>query len=553
MAECYLDNLAVRLESVRPGKGQGYRRFLVFAELTKSKKGAEYVALFTYFSFQSFIRTIICSGPRQVVNGLTLYAVWNAKGVGTEFGQIDSSSVGSTLSGFFQKIKLLAGQDVQQSLILSGMLFSMIVWLFYFIFLVAAVIFYVTFLWHWIPKSDNGLSGYCERKINKRLMQIVSIKVNKAIAEEERARLKAGMLAAQKTGEKPILERQATIPNVESPADQDKLPEMPMLNRNDTMTTLPAYTSRPASPGGFELDALDQKRPMPSRSNTTVSNSTAFSSRAPLMPGASEMGYGRPSSPAPSVPSVDLNNYPPVRPGTAASNRNMGPPMGSGLQRTQTNGSSYSQGYTASPATYSSETMPSMPRPVRSPTAPADGSHHRLHPSQGSMDSMRGAAARPYPSSRPTYDDYSSIPRRPSNATSSGGSMGGQPYPSSRPTYDDYTSIPRRGSNAASSVGSMGGQPSPRTPGPMNGPVPAYASMRSATNPLQGRPGGPQINVYPTPQRNMTAPVPQRQQPSSDDYFNRPPTAQSQRGPAGRGPGGYGGYGPDLERGGPRY
>lgn len=52
VAECFLDSLAARLESSRMGKGQGYRRFLVFAELTKSKKGAEYVALFTYFSFQ---------------------------------------------------------------------------------------------------------------------------------------------------------------------------------------------------------------------------------------------------------------------------------------------------------------------------------------------------------------------------------------------------------------------------------------------------------------------------------------------------------------------
>lgn len=52
VAETFLDNLAVRLESIRAGSGQGWRRFLVFAELTKSKKGAEYVALFTYFSFK---------------------------------------------------------------------------------------------------------------------------------------------------------------------------------------------------------------------------------------------------------------------------------------------------------------------------------------------------------------------------------------------------------------------------------------------------------------------------------------------------------------------
>lgn len=51
----YLDDLAVRVQSARVlGKnGRGWKRFLVFAELTKSKKGAEYVALYSYFSFQS--------------------------------------------------------------------------------------------------------------------------------------------------------------------------------------------------------------------------------------------------------------------------------------------------------------------------------------------------------------------------------------------------------------------------------------------------------------------------------------------------------------------
>ena len=48
----YLDPLAVRIESVRVGKGRGWRRFLVFAALTKGRKGSEYVALFTYFSFE---------------------------------------------------------------------------------------------------------------------------------------------------------------------------------------------------------------------------------------------------------------------------------------------------------------------------------------------------------------------------------------------------------------------------------------------------------------------------------------------------------------------
>ena len=53
VAQSYLDPLAVRIQSIRTGKeGRGWKRFLVFAELTKSKKGADYVALFSYFSFE---------------------------------------------------------------------------------------------------------------------------------------------------------------------------------------------------------------------------------------------------------------------------------------------------------------------------------------------------------------------------------------------------------------------------------------------------------------------------------------------------------------------
>jgi hypothetical protein len=53
VAASYLDPLAVRVQSIRMGsRGRGWRRFLVFTALTKGRKGAEYVALFTYFSFE---------------------------------------------------------------------------------------------------------------------------------------------------------------------------------------------------------------------------------------------------------------------------------------------------------------------------------------------------------------------------------------------------------------------------------------------------------------------------------------------------------------------
>lgn len=53
IAESYLDPLAVILQSIRvSSRGRGWRRFLVFAELTKSKKGTDYIALFVYFQFK---------------------------------------------------------------------------------------------------------------------------------------------------------------------------------------------------------------------------------------------------------------------------------------------------------------------------------------------------------------------------------------------------------------------------------------------------------------------------------------------------------------------
>ena len=56
VAESYLDPLAVQLQSMR---GKGWKRFLVFTELTNSRKGADYVALFVYFQFMSTCLSLV--------------------------------------------------------------------------------------------------------------------------------------------------------------------------------------------------------------------------------------------------------------------------------------------------------------------------------------------------------------------------------------------------------------------------------------------------------------------------------------------------------------
>ncbi|KAI0204564.1 hypothetical protein F4808DRAFT_448723 [Astrocystis sublimbata] len=371
VAECYLDNLAVRLESVRFGSGQGWRRFLVFAELTKSKKGAEYVALFSYFSLQSWIRVLVCSGPRQAVNALTLYGIYILN-----LTPDDSSSFESTIGGFFSNIKALAGENTRQAVILSGMLFTLVIWVFSFLFLLAGILFYVFFLWHYIPRQDGGLHGYCERKANKRLKSIVTKKINKALAKEDLKWTKTQGKATDSAGGSLGPERQATLPLFMDVEKGDALPEMPMLNRNDTMATLPAYTSRPGSIGSMELGALDQKRPIPSRqaTNATTISNASYSSRAPLVASAAEMGFDRSASPAPSLPNLDYNAY-------------QGPPR---LGMTGPNGS-----FDRLPpmnALRSQNTLPSMPERARSPASP-----YSMNGRPASPYSMNGRASPSHP------------------------------------------------------------------------------------------------------------------------------------------------------------
>ncbi|KAK2627079.1 hypothetical protein QTJ16_003045 [Diplocarpon rosae] len=440
VAENFMDSLAVRLQSIRLGEGRGWRRFLVFSELTKSRKGAEYVALFTFFGFQSWIRIILCQGPRQVLNALTLWAVVQS---------FDSSAgdAGSTLLKFFKNVGKLADENHQQAVVYSGMLFTLVIWTFGALSLLLSALFYVFFLWHYIPNADGGLTGYCERKVNRRLAKIVSVKVNKALEEEDR-RLRKLDAKAVKNGEKPLV-RQATLPTLFAEKTEDSLPAMPMLHRNDTMTTLPQYSSRPGTPSGqpplppLDFSQFDQKRPTTSRSGTA----STFGSNAPLMGHASDMGHARAGSPAPLLPPLNIEAYPapPQRTMTAnshTSNWSRGPPPAGPPRIPSAMGD---RGHTASPMSLhhpglmngSHADSYGRPRPravgesrSNTPAGPAPSMSHRNpyeqrlpHHSSSSQSSLDGPVG---PSTYASYQPYN--PARSASPGPGGPSYPAQPY-----------------------------------------------------------------------------------------------------------------------------
>ncbi|EKD16672.1 uncharacterized protein L3040_001411 [Drepanopeziza brunnea f. sp. 'multigermtubi'] len=447
VAENYLDSLAVRLQCIRLGKGRGWRRFLVFSELTKSKKGAEYVALFTFFSFQTWIRIIFCQGPRQVLNALTLWAVVKS---------FDSTAgnAGSTILKFFENVEKLADENHLQAVVYSGMLFTLVIWAFGALCLLLSALFYILFLWHYIPNADGGLSGYCERKVNRRLASIVSVKVNKALEKEDRKLQKLDAEAAKK-GE--MGRRQATLPTLLDHKSSDGFPAMPTLYRQDTATTLPVYASRPGTPASqppfpdLAAGRFDQMRPTPSRMGTHSSSG----SNAPLMSHASDMGYARSGSPAPSLPPLDAAGYPapPQRSMTANSNAshwNRGPPGSPRMPSAMG-----ARGYAASPVSYENTSavgngprMDAYGRPLpraidnlrsQTPLGPAPSMGRRspfdqgsIHGSQGPQDSLGGFAP---PNSAP-YQSYDSSVRSASpgpGTPSYPGNNQQQPYRTASP------------------------------------------------------------------------------------------------------------------------
>ncbi|KAK4043102.1 hypothetical protein C8A01DRAFT_13294 [Parachaetomium inaequale] len=537
VAECFLDSLAARLESIRMGNGRGWKRFLVFAELTKSKKGAEYIALFTFFSFQSWIRTILCSGPRQAINALTLYSVYQAR------LQIDQASFESSLADFFDKIRALATEEPRQAVILSGMLFTLVVWIFSFLSLLLAALFFVFFLWSYIPREDGGLSGFCERKVNKRLKQIVSIKINKAMAEEERKRKKAELKAAKKNGGDRPMTMKPSLP-VLGDDNFAEMPSMPSLSRADTFASFTEKPSRPSTPGSFEMNALGRKPPMPLRSGTKGTMASQYSAQTSLLGGAAEMGTTRSESPTPTLPPVELDGYPPVRTATSSTNRSYGPAPPH-LQRMASNGSSL-RGYTASPATFASDPMPSLPPPVLSPVGsfnnyrgpgpnqprlpypgddrlPQRGDTRSPYPEDNALpypgdnrQPQRGDTRSPYPGenrlpqrgdTRSPYpvDNRSPYPRD-NKLPSPFAEDSSLPYPGDiRSPFDDQSS--GRASPAPSTTTFRSNPMSPRGLGPDGYP------LRSATNPMPPR--GPQPQ-FPPP-RAMTQPMQPFHQPTDSN------------------------------------
>lgn len=280
------------------------------------------------------MRIIFAEGPRQLLNAQTLYSVMQADLVPA--GAHAAKDGHSPIAQFWINLQILASHNREQAAILFGMLFTLIIWILSLISLLLACIFYVTFLWHHVPKRDGSLARYCRRKIDTRLSKIVSVKVNKARAREDRLRARAA--AGTNSGDRPPqVKRQPTIPMLD---DDDQSSKPSTLTRQTTQNTFssgpsrhdagtPILSRQPTIP---DVASMIDRPDGPSRSTTqsTARSNDSYGSGAPLMGAVGGMGYG---------PSRNYSKPPPLR---SASDRSFtyGPPP---MSRKPTSGSQSTQ------------------------------------------------------------------------------------------------------------------------------------------------------------------------------------------------------------------
>ncbi|USP79535.1 uncharacterized protein yc1106_06809 [Curvularia clavata] len=529
VTECYLEPLAVIWQSMRvTSSGQGWRRFLVFAELTKSKKGVNYIALFVYFQFKSALLIIIAQGPRIAINAMTLYAVMQAQIIpGGDHAAKDRSNI----EQFFMNIKTMIDTgNRQETIIYFTMLFSLVIWVIAALSLIVASLLYIFFLWHYIPKADGSLTNYCRRKVETRLERIVGKKIRKAI-EKQNQQLKKEEQRAIKKGEFDASKSRPTLPNIGN--DDDDTSTIFSLQRSDTMstnTTLPPYAPPQSNSGRSlitkpSLPTLDERPDALRRSESqfTTFSTTSYGSNAPMLSQAGNMGR---ASPAPPMPPLDRTvtgpfsqqsnlPYSSDRPFTPMSQGRASPmPQRGPLPRVDTSYSTHVP-YGSEPGLVSplandarsiSQAQSNRPYQEFSPynsRGPATGPEYELSPVEGSATAE---ISRDY---YPDPNDY-------------------QP-----PQVPD---ILRAGSPAMSQVG--GPLPRAGTAPPRPGVPPTLQSAtqrREMSQPNRAMNG----SVPPQPQRSATAPIQQpawAQGPPTRTYTPAGPGPQRSYTPSGPGP-----------------
>ncbi|CAG8563225.1 10947_t:CDS:2 [Acaulospora morrowiae] len=210
---------------------RSYKHYCFFSQINNSKKKADEVAFFVFFTFKGWKRLIFAEAPRQMINAVTLYSVLQST------KQKKLFHINSYGDGMIQRMTL------------GFMAFTLLVFFLSFTMLLIAFLMYIPLL----CQIRGNLKEYCCHKIDKRLSELLKKKSQKRVQQRQQeasAEAKGDFSHLKnKKGELRTF-RQPKLPVFQ---DDDTLPLPPYgqvayVNMPDNMS-LPPYGSRSNTPG----------------------------------------------------------------------------------------------------------------------------------------------------------------------------------------------------------------------------------------------------------------------------------------------------------------
>ncbi|CAI4049172.1 hypothetical protein SUVZ_13G0950 [Saccharomyces uvarum] len=162
-----------------------FKKYQIFEMIVLSdeKKFSKWL-FFSYFEISGCLKLVFGDSPRQIINGLTLWSVLltvsnesNSNTSGTQnLSNLDN------LSGIINKIKHIAKTNYEESVILSFMLFSFIIWVILISKLIISVVIFVIFVHPRFLPNEMKAKGY-ELKLKKYVSKVIDENLSKTVQE----------------------------------------------------------------------------------------------------------------------------------------------------------------------------------------------------------------------------------------------------------------------------------------------------------------------------------------------------------------------------------
>lgn len=201
---------------------RSYDHFCFFDHIQQSAKKKDDFAFFIFFTFKSWKRLFFADGPRQVINALTLFAIYLARRDRTPW---------------YNFKKYFAGNNLITTALTISTLFTVLIFAGSLLLLIIAAIGYIPLLCY----IKGNLKEYCCHKVDKRISEIIKRRnkerTAKAIALAKKEAMGDFSHLKNKKGE-----------FIQQPLPQ---PTLPNISIDDDLADIASLQKRAGTPSTF--------------------------------------------------------------------------------------------------------------------------------------------------------------------------------------------------------------------------------------------------------------------------------------------------------------